>query len=387
MMYDQPIYLANMPFLHNNLALVASLKKSADNEEQIEAIFMLGASSVLILAGEQFYYIPPELSLQRRSFRSIALDGRGYLYVGDEADGMLRTRFPLTVKKLDSLQFKYSTKPRFKKIRSIEEPVFIPHQIYADTFNIRTVSYLYWLDSAMWVGTEQGIVVMGGDSLVSRTHITIKDGLKANGAIGLLYDPRSALVWAGTDNGLVGIDPITKEIRQTAEKKDGLVDDHAWGFPGLDIADDGRVYFGTARGLSIYDPLLDEPDSLAPQVVLRDFNLSENAIDNNILEIEYAALSYSYEPGITYQTRLVGFDSDWTKATKDTRIRYTNLPALWMPKTYHFEVRARDESGNELQPPLSYEFDVNPPWYLTWWAFVGYLAILVILVSVEQRNS
>ncbi len=385
MLWDQPMYLANMPFLHMNAAVITALSKSAENDEQIETILFLGATSVLILAGEQFYYIPPELGLQRRSFRSIALDGRGYLYVGDETDGMLRSKFPLTIGKLDSLESKYSTKPRFKKIRSITDAVFVPHQIYADTVNIRMISYLYWLDSAMWVGTEQGIVVMSGDSLVSRAQITVKDGLKANGATGLRYDPRTELIWASTNNGLVGIDPITKEIRQTAEKKDGLVDDHAWGYPGLDIAGDGSLYFGTARGLSIYDPLLDKSDTLAPQVILRDFKLSENAVENNILEIEYAALSYTYEPGITYQTRLVGFDQDWTKETKDTHIRYTNLPAMLVPKTYHFEVRARDESGNALQSPLSYAFNINPPWYLTWWAFLGYLIILVILVYTYVR--
>jgi class 3 adenylate cyclase/ligand-binding sensor domain-containing protein len=385
MLWDQPMYLANMPFLQMNAAIITALSKSAENDEQLETILFMGATSVLILAGEEFYYIPPELGLQRRSFRSIELDGRGYLYVGDEAEGMLRTKFPITIEKLDSLEAKYSTNPRFKKIRSITEPVFVPHTVMADTFNIGMVSSLKWVDSAMWVGTEQGIVVMSGDSLVSRTHITVKDGLKANGAVGFLYDPRSALIWASTNNGLVGIDPITKEIRQTAEKKDGLVDDHAWGFPGLDIAGDGSLYFGTARGLSIYDPLLDEPDTLAPQVVLRNFNLSENAIDNNILEIEYAALSYTYEPGITYQTRLVGFDSDWTQETNETRIRYTNLPAMLVPKTYHFEVRAKDESGNVLQSPLSFAFDINPPWYLTWWAFMGYLALLVMLVYIYLR--
>jgi class 3 adenylate cyclase len=237
----------------------------------------------------------------------------------------------------------------------------------------------------MWMGTEQGILVLSGDSLVSHTHITVKDGLKANGAVGFLYDPGSALVWAATNNGLAGIDPVSKLIRKTAEKKDGLVDDHAWGFPSLEISSDGTLYFGTAQGLSMYHPLLDEPDTLAPPVVLRDFQLSENKGEKNILEIEYAALSYTYEPGITYQTRLVGFDPQWSEETKDTRIRYTNLPAIGVPKTYHFELTAQDESGNIRQTPLSYPFQIKPPWYLTWWAFILYLALAVSAVYTYVR--
>ncbi|MBK8504283.1 MAG: hypothetical protein IPL46_19990 [Saprospiraceae bacterium] len=298
---------------------------------------------------------------------------------------MIRSKFPLTIDKLASLDFKFGTNPRFQKIRSIEEQVFIPHEVMADTFNIVMISHLFWLDSVMWVGTEQGIVVMSGDSLVSQSHITVKDGLKANGATGLLYDLRSALVWAGTDHGLVGIDPHSKEILLTVEKKDGLLDDHAWGLPGLDIDRNGNLYFGTARGLSIYNPLFDAPDTMAPKVVLRDFNLHQNAIDNNILEVEYAALSYSSEQGISYQTKLVGFDPDWSDATKETRIRFTNLPAIRMPRTYRFEVKAQDESGNILEVPLSYSFEINPPWYLTWWAFVIYLALLLAMVFAYVR--
>jgi class 3 adenylate cyclase len=385
MLFDQPMYIATMPFTHINGAVITAIAKSNQDTDRVEAVLFLGATSVLLFADEQFYYLPPALCLQRRAFRSISLDGRGYLYVGDEAQGLLRSTFPLTIEKLKSLSYVDPQNQRFKGMRSIEEPIFIPHQVQADTFNINMISSMYWLDSVMWMGTEQGIVVLSGDSLVSHTHITVKDGLKANGAVGFHYDPRSALVWAATNNGLVGIDPVSKVIRKTAEKKDGLVDDHAWGFPSLELSSAGSFYFGTANGLSIYDPLQDEPDTLAPKVVLRDFQLTENASENNILEIEYAALSYTYEPTITYQTRLVGFDTDWAEETKDTRIRYTNLPAIGTAKTYRFEVRAKDEYGNATAVPLSFPFDIRPPWYLSWWAFIFYLALLAGMIYIYVR--
>lgn len=385
LLFNEPMYITAMPFTHINGAVITALSRSEEDIEKVETVLFLGASSVLVFADERFYYLPPALCLKRRAFRSTALDGRGYLYVGDEAQGLLRSTFPLTIEKLESLTYTNSKNPRFKDIRSIEEPIFVPHQLNADTFSISMVSSMYWLDSVMWMGTEQGILVLRGDSLVSHTHITVKDGLKANGAVGFLYDPRSALLWASTNNGLVGIDPVTKQIRKTAEKKDGLVDDHAWGFPSVEISSDGTLYFGTAQGLSIYEPLHDKPDTMAPVMVLRDFQLTENASENNILEIEYAALSYTYEPGITYQTRLIGFDSEWTKDTRDTRIRYTNLPAIGVPKTYHFEVRGKDESGNIMKTPLSYPFEIKPPWYLTWWIFAIYLVLLAALVYTYVR--
>ncbi len=384
-LFGEPMYVAAMPFSHMNGAVITSLSKSEDVREKVETILFLGASSVLVFANEQFYYLPPELCLERRAFRSITFDGRSYLYVGDEAQGMLRSKFPLTIEKLESLSYTSSSNPRFKGIRSIDEPIFIPHLLTAGSDTVSMVSSFLWHDSLMWMGTEHGILVLSGDSLISQTQLTAQDGLKANGAVGFLYDPRSALLWAATNNGLVGIDPVNKVIRKTAEKKDGLVNDKAWGFPSVEMTHEGILYFGTAQGLSIYDPLLDEPDTLAPGVVLRDFQLTENASENNILEIEYAALSYNYEPGISYQTRLVGFDADWAEETKETRIRYTNLPAIGVPRTYHFELRAKDDSGNTLQTPLSHAFEIKPPWYLTWWAFLLYLIMLTAVVYTYVR--
>jgi class 3 adenylate cyclase/ligand-binding sensor domain-containing protein len=384
-LFGEPMYISKMPFVHMNGAVITHLSRSEQDTEKVETVMLLSGSSVLFFADEQFYYLPPELCLQRRGFRSIALDGRGYLYVGDQAQGMLRSRFPFTIEKLNSLAYTLSKNPRYSGIRSLNEPIFVPHLLTAGADTIAMVSSFLWLDSVMWMGTERGILVLSGDSLESHTNLTDKDGLKANGAVGFLYDRRLSLLWASTNNGIVGIDPISKKIRRTVEKKDGLVDDHAWGFPSLEISRDGTLYFGTAQGLSIYDPLLDEPDSIAPTVALREFQLIENKGENNILEIEYAALSYTYEQGISYQTRLVGFDPDWTEDTKDTRIRYTNLPALWVPKTYYFELRAQDESGNVMENPLSFAFDIKPRWYLTWWAFIGYLLLLAALVYSYVR--
>jgi class 3 adenylate cyclase/ligand-binding sensor domain-containing protein len=383
LLFNEPMYIATMSFAPIRQVVNTSLSRSVENPEKVETILFLAASSVLVLADEQFYYLPPELSLKRETLQSISLSRRGFLYVGDREQGLLRSKLPLTIEKLASLG--YSKKPMFKNFRSIEEPIFVPNPIKADTFYIASIYFMYWLDSAMWMSTEHGILVLSGDSLKTQAQITAKDGLKANRVAGFLYDPRSELIWASSDLGLFGIDPVSKILRKTVEQKDGLVDGSAWGFPSIQISKSGRIYFGTPKGLSIYDPLLDETDSIPPLVVLRDFQLSENVGERNILEIEYAALSYTYEQGITYQTQLVGFDADWSEETRKTRIRFTNLPAIGFPKKYLFEVKAKDEFGNSLITPFSYPFEIEPPWYLTWWAIALYLVLLVALIYTYIR--
>ena len=75
---------------------------------------------------------------------------------------------------------------------------------------------------------------------------------------------------------------------------------------------------------------------------------------------------------VEYQTRLVGWDQEWSAPSAARETRYSALPS----GEYRFEARARDRLGRET-PPIGFAFSVAPPPWLSAWAFVGYgLALL-----------
>ncbi|MBS0659996.1 MAG: histidine kinase [Verrucomicrobia bacterium] len=79
-----------------------------------------------------------------------------------------------------------------------------------------------------------------------------------------------------------------------------------------------------------------------------------------------APRTYGIEPP-EYQTRLRGFETEWS-AWKPERLRsFTNLSE----GSYVFEVRARDSDG-VLSQPGTLAFTVLPPWWRTLWAYAGY---------------
>ncbi|WP_315822793.1 triple tyrosine motif-containing protein [Paraflavitalea speifideaquila] len=91
----------------------------------------------------------------------------------------------------------------------------------------------------------------------------------------------------------------------------------------------------------------------------------------NSLHIEYSSSLYGQPSNITYSYQLKGFDKGWSEWSRKTEKDYTNLP----PGYYTFEVKARNNFGNESQAS-SYAFRILPPWYQSWWAYGLYLLAL-----------
>jgi AraC-like DNA-binding protein len=96
----------------------------------------------------------------------------------------------------------------------------------------------------------------------------------------------------------------------------------------------------------------------------------------------FAALHYSNPMGNRFKYKLNGFDADWVAAGATERMAiYTNLS----PGKYLFMVMAANCDGLWNPEATELEIVILPPWWLTWWAYLGYalvvLALLVVLVK------
>jgi signal transduction histidine kinase/DNA-binding response OmpR family regulator len=98
------------------------------------------------------------------------------------------------------------------------------------------------------------------------------------------------------------------------------------------------------------------------------------------LRIEYSAPTFIDPEATEYQTRLEGLDSDWTPWSTEARRDFTNLGF----GEYRFRVRARNVVGLTSED-ASFAFSVLPPWYRTWWAYVGFAAFLGLTLFTVAR--
>jgi signal transduction histidine kinase/DNA-binding response OmpR family regulator/ligand-binding sensor domain-containing protein len=101
------------------------------------------------------------------------------------------------------------------------------------------------------------------------------------------------------------------------------------------------------------------------------------------LYFEFAAPFFEVETETRYQCFLEGYDSDWSVWSKTTKKNYTNLD----PGMYSFRVRARN-IYHHLGKEDVFKFKILPPWYRTWWAFLiyGIIFLLLMFLVVKWRS-
>lgn len=98
------------------------------------------------------------------------------------------------------------------------------------------------------------------------------------------------------------------------------------------------------------------------------------------VHFDYSSPLFGQQANLEYSYRLRGFENSWSDWSAKTDKEYTHLPA----GTYHFEVKVRNNLGNE-SPAAVYSFRILPPWYQTYWAYAVYLLLATIGVYYLYR--
>jgi signal transduction histidine kinase/ligand-binding sensor domain-containing protein len=99
--------------------------------------------------------------------------------------------------------------------------------------------------------------------------------------------------------------------------------------------------------------------------------------DQNYLSFNYNGRQFSNQDKLVYRYILEGIDKQWSAINnKTTSENYRDLP----PGNYTFKVASKGFNGVWSQP-VEFSFSITPPWWQTWWAYLGYLMVLGLLAK------
>ena len=258
----------------------------------------------------------------------------------------------------------------------------------------------------MWIGTSGGgLNKFDKDSETFQRYKT-DDGLPSDMICGILEDGKGNL-WISSFKGLSKFNPETETFRNFSSA-DGLAGDefNTWSY----FKDkNGTMYFGGTNGLNVFHPDSLNDNPFLPSVVITDFQILhkpvavgydplwdrtilENSLSEtdtlelnhyeNIITFEFASLDFRNPVRNQYAYFLDGFDKEWTYTdAKNRYATYTNLD----PGEYVFRVIGSNNDGLWNKEGNSIAIFINPPWWSTWWAYMLYGAVLVLLV-VSMRG-
>ncbi|MCP5048064.1 MAG: hypothetical protein GY940_12900, partial [bacterium] len=156
------------------------------------------------------------------------------------------------------------------------------------------------------------------------------------------------------------------------------------------------IWFATSKGLIRYDTAVKKDYHQPFATLIRRITIPGNAKislspgkhtvleyrDRN-LHLEVAAPFFDDESKTRYQYFMEGYDKGWSAWTDVSFKDYTNLNA----GQYTFRVRAQNVHET-ISKEGTFSFNILPPWYLTWWAYMAYIAaaLLGVALMVKWRS-
>ena len=105
--------------------------------------------------------------------------------------------------------------------------------------------------------------------------------------------------------------------------------------------------------------------------------------DENDLNFDFVALNYINSQKNQYAYLLEGYDEDWIDAGNRRTAFYTNLS----PGQYTFRVKGSNNDGYWNEEGASLGLHIHPPFWKTWWAYVIYALVFIVLVFLFHRNE
>ena len=208
----------------------------------------------------------------------------------------------------------------------------------------------------LWIGTQQGLARMNlSNGVINRFNLsaTLHGNVYANGNGLLLDDGR--LVFA-TSYGLIDFCPDTYRQQQTARLQPVI----------------SNIAIG---GIPLHEAL-DEDQQLDWQQPLRLKH------DQNTLTFLVTCFNYGAEATTEYAFKLDGVDKEWSHTTPQNFVTYSNL----RHGTYTLHVRCRNTELSNAFGETTYTFTITPPFWATWWAYLIYIIIGVLIFGTIAHS-
>jgi PAS domain S-box-containing protein len=230
-----------------------------------------------------------------------------------------------------------------------------------------------------FVGTIHGLYTITNDSLIKYNY----KGIEINNPVFFIFQDHGGSYWFGSNVGAYKWDGDTHlELYGVTNGLAGWETNRAAGMPDSK----GRVWIGTDRGLSCFEPEYDKINIPVPVLNLISVEDSKGILHslterssinytNSTLIFHFRGISFFNENLMEYRYKLEGFDNTWQEVSQSMldKVKYIGL----RPGKYTFCVMAKNFAGTWSEISRSGIIRITPPFYFTWW----FLLLALLLLS------
>ncbi len=245
-----------------------------------------------------------------------------------------------------------------------------------------------------WVGTQNYGLYYYDIKADSIRQYTKADGLSSDYIYGII--PDGPQVWVATERGLNRLITATGQI-EVFDKQDGLVSDQ-FNANAAFRCRDGQILLGSSDGAILFNPATLEKTAVKDsyRTLIYQFDLYNTAVhagvagsplrepvfyakeirlayNQNFFSFHFTTPNFEFPGKTLYSYYLEGHDLDWSLPSAVDIASYSRVN----PGKYTFYVRSVI-NGIE-QPARSVTLLIGQPWWLTIWAKLCYILILLLI--------
>jgi len=223
-------------------------------------------------------------------------------------------------------------------------------------------------------------------------NFSVGYGLEGQTLYSVICDSQS--VWVGTSVGVA---------RMIYGSKQFVFYGKPQGYPVAETNENavfkdkqGRLWFGTVEGVVEYEAQKVRVNTVEPFTHLTGLKIyhqpqpfPENgrfSYKNNYLTFNFIGISLTVPERVRYRYLLQGLDKDWSPPTKINSVTYPNLPF----GKYTFKVIASNNDGIWNKSPVSYQFEILPPFWRTWWfellVTIAILGLIYFIIHLRTNR-
>ena len=255
----------------------------------------------------------------------------------------------------------------------------------------------------LWVGTDTGLNRYD-PSTQQFEYFYEKDGLPDNSIYGILEDDEG-LLWISTKNGLARQQASSSSISfRSLGLEDGLPTTSFIPKAYLNSAQSDQLFFGSTEGVLVIRPTLLQQDTSQAQMVVHEmkrfkrkaipgavvteFFVSDRKQTVNLgyqdqsITFTLSDLNWMNHPIYKYEYQLAGFNKQWMPLEENMQVSFSNLP----PGKYTLRSRAKTLENIGLEAYELVRLRVFPPWWKSWWAYLGYIFIAAATIFLLIRS-
>ena len=313
---------------------------------------------------------------------TIAEDAKGSVWVATYSLGVYKVNF--TINKEGKIDL---SKPEITQLGENDGFDSGLTDVYSigDKIYILTAANLYTLDK-----NEKRFVTDTTDQVISAYSNYVN-----NSGTGVFQQDADGNIWLGDKNAVVHSKILNSETIQWGNVPlNRFVED---GVFKIYKEQNGSVWISKVNTIVKYEE--DEKSDKSYSALIRNVNIGEDSTiyygakndklkafqidyEHNSLSFRYSATSFEENKSTRFKTLLQGFDERESAWSYETKREFTNLS----PGKYTFFVRAINLSNVESSTDR-FTFEILPPWYRTWWAYLFYALIFGFFLNAVIHNQ